>query len=73
MMVMMMMPARSLAQIVHLLVGFSAAVWAGDIQNYLTKFEGSDQQWYPTSFTRDIVPVGFSHGIRCAQRANGRC
>ncbi|RPB29928.1 hypothetical protein L211DRAFT_775458 [Terfezia boudieri ATCC MYA-4762] len=57
-----MTPARSLAQIVHLLVGFSAAVWAGDVQNYLSKFEGSDQQWYPTSFTRDIVPVpGDSH------------
>ncbi|RPB20379.1 hypothetical protein L211DRAFT_829434 [Terfezia boudieri ATCC MYA-4762] len=56
MVMMMMTPARSLAQIVHLLVGFSAAVWAGDIQNYLSKFEGSNHQWYPTSFTRDIVP-----------------
>lgn len=27
------------------------------MQNYLKTFEGSDQQWYPTSFTRDIVPV----------------
>ncbi|KAF8421012.1 hypothetical protein EV426DRAFT_674093 [Tirmania nivea] len=51
-----MTPARSLAQIVHLLVGFSAAVWAGDVQNYLNKFEGSGRQWYPTSFTRDIIP-----------------
>ena len=49
--------SRPLAQIIHGFLGLSTVVWAGDIQSYLQSFNGSAQQWYPTSFTRDIEPV----------------
>ncbi|KAF8474022.1 hypothetical protein BDZ91DRAFT_345631 [Kalaharituber pfeilii] len=45
--------SSSFAQIIHLLLNFSTWVWAGDIQNYVN---GQQESWYPTSFTRDIVP-----------------
>ena len=57
-----MVSLRSLACSVHILLGFSTAAWAGDVQNYISGFEdgsadGGGAGWYPTAFTRDIVPV----------------
>lgn len=52
---------RCIAQIIYLFLGLSKVVWAGDVQNYVNSFDDGDGNlgWYPTGFTRDVIPVCF--------------